>query len=331
MLVDGLERFGAALRLGDLARHAAVEQQLAHALANHGVIFGDQNAQAHDRRAHDCSACRSARGACASIASHAKRARTSVPRDAWPLPLSSPRDPVRRALTRNVPSNAAQRACMPLRPKCPRRLRGMASQPDAVVADEQREVLAAGFDPHVGRFGARVLRNIVQRFLGDAEHGQRGVGGQAREAHVGGADETRAQLRAAREVAGPVRERAHNARFERRRMQFRHGLAARGARGVERTVGDGERGGALRRRIGGQPGFDAGERKAHGGQLGADAVVQFARHMAAGGFLRLNQFGRQFADPGAQPRKLALSGATPTARQRPRRSRHAQATKQAGR
>jgi hypothetical protein len=35
--------------------------------------------------------------------------------------------------------------------------------------------------------------------------------------------------------------------------------------------------------------------------------VQFARHMAAGRFLRLHKFSRQFAHAGAQQRKFALS------------------------
>jgi hypothetical protein len=91
-------------------------------------------------------------------------------------------------------------------------------------------------------------------------------------------------------------------------MQFSDGLVAGGARGVERPIRDGERGGALRRRVGGQPGFDAGKGETRRGQLGAHAVVQFARHMAAGRFPRLNEFSRQLTHASAQLLKLTLSG-----------------------
>ena len=123
--------------------------------------------------------------------------------------------------------------------------------------------------------GARVLGDIVQGFLSDPENRQRGICRQACEPDVGGAHEAGTQLRAGRKVAGPLRQRADDAGFERRRVQFGDRMAGGLTDGIERVTGNFERSGALRRRIGGQPGLDTGEREVRRGQFGADAVVQF--------------------------------------------------------
>jgi hypothetical protein len=64
----------------------------------------------------------------------------------------------------------------------------------------------------------------------------------------------------------------------------------------------------LRRRIGRQPGLNVSEREARGGQLGAGAIVQFLREMAAHGFLRVHDLGGEFAYAFAQARDLGVFG-----------------------
>ena len=119
----------------------------------------------------------------------------------------------------------------------PARARAAARQADAVVADDERQVTAVGFDPHIRGFGRpRVLGDIVQRFLRDAEHGERGVSGQAREAHVGGADEARAQLRARGEIAVHCESAPTMPPSSDRRMQVGNRPAGGLARRVERAV-----------------------------------------------------------------------------------------------
>ena len=104
-----------------------------------------------------------------------------------------------------------------------------------------------------------MLGHIVQRLLGDAHDGQRGVGRQLREPHVGGAHEARRESRAFGERASPLRQRGNDAPFDVRLMKLLDEAPSGFACCVERLLCEGERsGGGLHVGVSGQRMLDVG-------------------------------------------------------------------------
>ena len=84
-------------------------------------------------------------------------------------------DDGRAAVRRRLDLEGTTHAGGPLpHPRQPDHPRGRSGGPDAdaVVFDDQDEVLAALFEQHVDREGARMLGDVVQRFLRDAIDGR---------------------------------------------------------------------------------------------------------------------------------------------------------------
>ena len=139
-----------------------------------------------------------------------------------------------------------------------------------------------------------MFRDIGERFLRHAHHGQRGVGRQLSQAHIGGANEARRKARALGELARPLRERGDYAAFDIRRMQILHEAPARFAGGIERLL----------RKFKGRSGdvppraqcmLDIGEGEPGGGQFRAETVVDLAGDMLLDGFARLRELGGKCA------------------------------------